>query len=104
MKDRIQERILLEQELRPNSRRDQIAIISDLLKIIKQPQKLTHILYKSNMSYGQLIKYLADMIDLGIATEQKKPFRAFSITSNGEKFLEVVEKRKSSISLGKFPY
>ena len=69
--------------------------MSDLLGIIQQPQRLTHILYKSNMSYGQLVKYLTDMIELGMAQEQKEPFRAFAITSKGKLFLDMMNNKKS---------
>ena len=47
------------------------------------------------MSYGQLVKYLGDMIDLGMAHEQKKPFRAFLITSKGKLFLDMVNNKKA---------
>jgi len=82
------------QDLRVNGRRDQITIISDLLDIIRQPQRLTHILYKSNMSYGQLVKYLSDMIDMGMVIEKSEPFRAFSITSKGTMFLQMITKSR----------
>ncbi len=81
------------QDLRITTRRDQITIMSDLLDIIKQPQRLTHILYRSNMSYGQLVKYLNDMIEMGMAEERSLPFRAFSITSKGKLFLDMIDKK-----------
>ncbi len=80
------------QDIRVNTRRDQITIMSDLLQIVQQPQRLTHILYRSNMSYGQLVKYLTDMIDLEMVEEKNDPFRAFSITSKGKIFLQILTK------------
>jgi len=80
------------QDLRVNTRRDQITIMSDLLQIVQQPQRLTHILYRSNMSYGQLVKYLTDMIDLEMVEEKNDPFRAFTITSKGKIFLQILTK------------
>ena len=80
------------QDLRINTRRDQITIMSDLLQIVQQPQRLTHILYRSNMSYGQLVKYLTDMIDLEMVEEKNDPFRAFTITSKGKIFLQILTK------------
>ncbi len=80
------------QDIRVNTRRDQITIMSDLLQIVQQPQRLTHILYRSNMSYGQLVKYLTDMIDLEMVEEKNDPFRAFSITSKGKIFLQILAK------------
>ena len=80
------------QDIRVNTRRDQITIMSDLLQIVQQPQRLTHILYRSNMSYGQLVKYLTDMIDLDMVEEKNEPFRAFTITSKGKIFLQMLSK------------
>jgi len=80
------------QDIRVNTRRDQITIMTDLLQIIQQPQRLTHILYRSNMSYGQLVKYLAEMIDLDMIEEMSEPFRAFKITSKGKIFLQMIIK------------
>ena len=37
-----------------NGRRDKITIMADLLYIMQEPRRVTHILYKSNMSYVQL--------------------------------------------------
>lgn len=80
------------QDLRVNTRRDQITIMSDLLQIVQQPQRLTHILYRSNMSYGQLVKYLTEMIDLEMVEEKNDPYRAFTITSKGKIFLQILTK------------
>lgn len=80
------------QDIRVNTRRDQITIMTDLLQIVQQPQRLTHILYRSNMSYGQLVKYLTDMIDLEMVEEKNDPFRAFTITSKGKIFLQILTK------------
>lgn len=80
------------QDIRVNTRRDQITIMSDLLQIVQQPQRLTHILYRSNMSYGQLVKYLTEMIDLEMVEEKNDPFRAFTITSKGKIFLQILTK------------
>lgn len=77
--------------LRATGRRDKIAIMSDLLNIMQEPRRLTHILYKSNMSYLQLVKYLDNLIDLGFAEKTKIPFRAYSITDNGKQFMNLIQ-------------
>jgi len=81
------------QDISVSTRRDQISIMNDLLTIVQQPQKLTHILYKSNMSYGQLIKYISEMKSMEMLIEQSIPYRCFTITSKGKKFLEMIEKK-----------
>ena len=81
------------------TRRDQLTIMSDLLEIVKQPQRLTHILYKSNMSYGQLSKYLDDLSELGFLETRTKPFRAFIITEKGKQFHDMLaSKKRNSVS------
>jgi len=75
-----------------NGRRDKITIMADLLNIMQEPRRLTHILYKSNMSYVQLVKYLNDLMDMGLAEKRKLPFRSFTITSNGKLFMDLVKR------------
>jgi len=77
--------------LRVSGRRDKITIMSDLLNIMQEPRRLTHILYKSNMSYVQLVKYLDDLIDMGLAQKRQEPFRSFTITDNGKLFMDLVK-------------
>ena len=73
-----------------NGRRDKITIMADLLDIMQEPRRLTHILYKSNMSYVQLVKYLDDLIDMGFAQQQTNPHRAYAITDDGKLFMNLV--------------
>lgn len=72
-------------------RRDKVTIMADLLNIMQEPRRLTHILYKSNMSYVQLVKYLDNLIEMGFAEKTKEPYRAFSITNNGKLFMDLVQ-------------
>ena len=79
-------------------RRDKITIMGDLLGIIQEPRRVTHILYKSNMSYVQLLKYLDNLKDLGLAEERSKPFRSFMITENGKTFMSLITRNGNSDS------
>lgn len=74
-----------------NGRRDKVTIMADLLDIMQEPRRLTHILYKSNMSYVQLVKYLDNLMDMGLAEQIKEPHRAYSITSNGKLFMNLIK-------------
>jgi len=82
-------------------RRDKLAIMGDLLDIMQEPRRLTHILYKSNMSYVQLVKYLDTLIEMGFAKKIKEPYRAFCITTNGKLFMELVKGKNFADSLSK---
>jgi len=75
-------------------RRDQVTIMTDLLSNIEEPRRVTHLLYKSNMSYTQLIKYLNVLVDLGLAQENRKPFHAFTVTQNGKTFYKLIKNIK----------
>ena len=81
-----------------STRRDKITIMADLLDIIQEPRRVTHILYKSNMSYVQLLKYLANLKDLGFAEEMKEPFRCYKITENGKIFKGLVSRNGNADS------
>jgi predicted transcriptional regulator len=83
-------------EIRNSQRRDQVTIMTDLLENIEEPRRVTHLLYKSNMSYTQLVKYLNVLVDLGLAKEDRKPFHAFIITKNGKIFYDLIKSSKTS--------
>jgi len=72
-------------------RRDKVTIMADLLNIMQEPRRLTHILYKSNMSYVQLSKYLENLIEMGMVKKTQVPHRTYSITANGKLFMNLVK-------------
>jgi predicted transcriptional regulator len=76
------------------TRRDTLKIISDLLENMREPRRLTHLLYASNLSYTQLIKYIKIVNEMGLVTEQKKPFPSYIVTQDGEFFVQMVRKRQ----------
>ena len=43
------------------------------------------------MSYVQLVKYLDNLIDMGLAEKRKEPFRSYTITDNGKLFRNLVK-------------
>jgi len=77
-----------------SARRDTLKIIADLLQNMREPRRLTHLLYASNLSYSQLSKYLKIVIEMGMAIEQKKPYHMFRVTQDGEFFIQLVNKRE----------
>lgn len=84
----------MEYSIQSPVRRDQLTIMTDLLSNIEEPRRVTHLLYKSNMSYTQLIKYLNVLVEMGLAQENKKPFHAYTITKNGKIFYELIKHKK----------
>ena len=77
-------------------RRDTLQIMSDLLKNMSEPTRVTHLLYSSNLSYKQLVKYLKIVKEMELVEEQTSPFHSFVITDEGKNFIEMVNKRNKS--------
>ena len=83
------------------NRRDTLTVLSDLLENMEEPQRLTHLLHASNLSYSQFSKYLKMVQKMGLAQELKEPFRFYRITHDGKFFMQMV-KRRQGIELDNF--
>jgi predicted transcriptional regulator len=53
------------------------------------------------MSYVQLVKYLDNLIDMGLAEKRKEPFRSYTITDNGKLFRNLVKGNGHDVPLPK---
>jgi len=73
-----------------SGRRDELRIMTDLMTNMHQPMRSTHLLYRTNLSYSQLKKYLSSLLNMGLIEEVTKPHRAFGITEKGRTFLGLV--------------
>jgi len=73
-----------------SGRRDELRIMTDLMGNMQQPMRSTHLLYRTNLSYSQLKKYLSSLLNMGLIEEITKPHRAFGITEKGRTFLDLV--------------
>ena len=80
--------------MRDGNRRDTLSVLFDLLANMKEPRRLTRLLYASNLSYSQFSKYLKMVKDMGLAKEQNEPFHSYTVTSDGQFFMELVRKRE----------
>ena len=74
------------------NRRDSLSVLADLLDDMEEPRRITHLLYASNLNYGQLTKYLKMLIMMGLAHEQMNP-HLFKITSEGIFFMNIINRR-----------
>lgn len=83
--------------MKDTCRRDTLTILSDLLENMKEPKRLTRLLYASNLSYSQLTKYLKMITEMELAEEQEKPFHTYKVTDDGKFFMEMTNKRKKTI-------
>lgn len=87
------------QAMSDGNRRDTLSILADLLDNMKEPRRITSLLYATNLSYSQFIKYLKMVIAMGLAQEQKEPFHSYFITNEGKFFVKIVNKRQEKIQI-----
>lgn len=71
-------------------RRDSLTIMTDLLETMSLPTRLTHILYRTNLSYPQLKKHLELLVGMGFVQEIKKPTHSFVVTEKGRMFVQLI--------------
>ncbi len=69
-------------------RRDKIAILVDMLEVIGDGARKTHIVYKANLNFESCRKYLnamrnADLVDIRVESPMK-----WGITEKGRAFLK----------------
>ena len=74
-----------------NKKRNRLEIIKDILEVIKSRNgkiKPTHILYKSNLSYGMMEEYLDELIKKEFILESKtQKSKTYMITGKGVAYL-----------------
>jgi predicted transcriptional regulator len=74
----------------PQKYRSKGRIFADILRAVADdgPVKVTHILYKANLSHDRLVKYLDQLEESGlIIKDQTTDKTAYSITSKGTMFI-----------------
>ncbi len=71
-------------------KRDKLEIMIKMLEIMTVPCKKTHILYKANLNYYQLKRYLNELIDRGLVKEYEEPYRYYVMTEKGKEFLTIM--------------
>ena len=66
--------------------RGRIEIIADILLVAETDAKKTQIMYKANLSFKILQKYLAELIGQSLISYEAKK-KCFVLTDKGRKFL-----------------
>ena len=76
-----------------NSRRSNIEIIAEMLKIGENGAGKTKIMYSANMSYSQIQKYLSFLLSQGFIdkVEVGNPKVTYQVTTKGAKLLESID-------------
>ena len=83
----------------PNTpkRRDKLVIMAEIIDIAKNGTSKTHIMFKANLSFTQLSKYLLDLIETNLLEKQAVEGREIYIATR--KGLDFVEKHCEIINL-----
>ena len=73
-----------------NVHRGRLEIVKDILSVPASGGHVrkTRMMYGANLSYTSFTKYLNELLELGLVRHSE---RFYSITSKGEKFLELYE-------------
>ena len=72
-------------------KRDKLAIILDMLHVCRTPVKKTHILYKANINFYQLTRYLNLLSAAGMIETVESPFNGYRITEKGSQLIRMFE-------------
>ncbi|HLD12616.1 MAG TPA: winged helix-turn-helix domain-containing protein [Candidatus Nanoarchaeia archaeon] len=88
-----------------NEKRDKIEIVYDILSAVEKKGgkiKPTHLLYKANLSHQRMKKYLAELLEKGLLTEENdNANRWYTLTEKGAQFIaEYTRIRKFTESFG----
>jgi len=67
--------------------RSRLQIIAEILEIVRGGAKKTHIMYRANLSYKLLCKYLDAVLDCGLVRVDREE-DCYVVAPKGEKFLK----------------
>jgi predicted transcriptional regulator len=82
----------------PQRTRSRIKIYFDILSSVKEEgnAKPTRVLYRSNLSYDRLTRYLDELVTKGLLAEvRSEDSRYYTITEKGSEFLLEVKKAEA---------
>lgn len=80
----------LQDEIQKPGRRDQIAMLIELLKETSEPVKKTHLLYRTRTNYYQITRYLNLLQKWDMIENVSQPFDGFRITEKGRTLLRLM--------------
>ncbi|UCE95191.1 MAG: hypothetical protein JSV51_05500 [Candidatus Bathyarchaeota archaeon] len=66
--------------------RSKLQIIAEILDVVKSGARKTHIMYKANLSYKLLCKYLDEALDCGFVQTNRE--NGYVVAPKGEKLLK----------------
>ena len=74
-------------------KRNDIEIIAHMLRLAKEETKKTHLMYRTNLCYGQLVIYVDFLLEKGFLEKKNNGQGSlFCTTESGRDLLENIEK------------
>ncbi|MEM2896039.1 MAG: winged helix-turn-helix domain-containing protein [Candidatus Bathyarchaeia archaeon] len=79
---------------KPTKYRSEMRILVDILRVIRKESEAgpTRILYKANLSYERLNKYLEKLKSMELIVELRGESKSYALTQKGFEFLKEFEK------------
>jgi predicted transcriptional regulator len=87
--------------VQPEKPRSKIRIYLDILRAVENGGKAkpTHVLQKANLSHDRLTKYLGELVEKKLVSENEdNGNRYYSLTEEGIKFLNELKRAESFVS------
>ena len=66
--------------------RGRLQIIADILSVVRDGAKKTHVMYQANLSYTLLSRYLNEVLESGLVSRDNED--RYRLTRRGKKFLD----------------
>jgi len=66
--------------------RDRLQIIADILSVVREGAKKTHVMYQANLSYTLLSRYLTEVLNAGLVSLDDED--RYRLTRRGQDFLD----------------
>jgi len=66
--------------------RDRLQIIADILSVVSDGAKKTHVMYQANLSYTLLSRYLSEVLEAGLVSFDEEGY--YSLTKRGRGYLD----------------
>ena len=81
-------------------KRDKLDILLGILGIANSTVKKTHILYRANINFYQLTKYLDLLQGLEMIEEVDEPYKGYKTTEKGRQMLELFNHNEIEVAAG----
>ena len=75
--------------------RSSLQILADLLRAVGKGNRKTRIMYRANLSFRLLSRYLDHALDVDLISEMSENDGAYAVTSKGREFLEKYDRYAS---------